>query len=729
MLDALARAPVRSLGGRLGCLAVRRGRIGAGGGVVRRPATIGIVRTVRRLAPGAIGGVRGLGFDRRRFLEVRLLRSQIDRVVDRLGRFARGIRLHLACGIPVRGVGIRRIGTVALGAFRHDRGRVGQRRAFRDRVDRIVDRFGRFGRGRVRRFGGGAFPSIFPGCLAPGIAGGGQVGDATLHRGGHGALVAHVVGQHLLQAGAEIVGVLRVGLEQLVAIATAAHEVVGDDPVDALGVDGLAAHHHVRDAAARLGGGIEAVGHARHLREAAAALLDLAGPVLQARHDVRTLEAEGGERVLKRQDRQHLAHGHLAFVDGGAQAPAVLDGDLDALIAHPVQHGVGDEVAHGALARAARGAVAVDGGGGLAHDHRLEILDRAEHLLDARVEVLVLFHGGVDQDGVARQADEIAPLVEGQHHLTEIFRVGIGLHDGRVVHHHGIGLGARFLAGLVVEHQRVRVPADDEVDIGDGRGDLAVTRQADMGDGDDLVDALALHVLHRLAQRGHVVGERDVRTRRRGFARVARNRAHEAHALAANIGDHVGVDPVRDARQVLRFDVGAQNGKRHAVEKRAQLVRSAIELVIAERQEVDAQGGRHLRLPLAAIGGVEQRALEMVSRRDHQRRPLQGLASLLDQRLEPREATEALARLVVLGRAGGVEPVDRLDACVRIVEVQDVEAELGQGGAGGEPPERRAQRERERQAQQRTGGCGGPARCEHGRIGSRQGRAASRRGD
>jgi hypothetical protein len=55
-----------------------------------------------------------------------------------------------------------------------------------------------------------------------------------------------------------------------------------------------------------------------------------------------------------------LAHGDLARVDGGTQAAAVLDGDLDALVPDAVEHGVGHEVAHRAFHGAADVARALD---------------------------------------------------------------------------------------------------------------------------------------------------------------------------------------------------------------------------------------------------------------------------------------------------------------------------------------------------------------------------------
>ena len=99
---------------------------------------------------------------------------------------------------------------------------------------------------------------------------------------------------------------------------------------------------------------------------------------------------EGRERVLERQHRQHLAHGDLALVDRGAQAAAIGDRDLDALILHAVEHRVGDEVAHLAFARAADLARAVDRRRGLGDDLVADLFQRFGQLGDAGLRLLVL---------------------------------------------------------------------------------------------------------------------------------------------------------------------------------------------------------------------------------------------------------------------------------------------------------------------------------------------------
>ena len=139
--------------------------------------------------------------------------------------------------------------------------------------------------------------------------------------------------------------------------------------------------------------------------------------------------------------------------------------------ADPVDHGVGDEVAHGAFLRAAGLAAAVDAGGDLGDDAGLQLLDRAGELLDAGERVGVGGDAGVEEAGVAGGLGDDARVVEGEGDVAEVLGVGAGLHDG-----HGVAVGAvdhervlerRVLGGVGVE--RVAVAADDEVDAGHRR--------------------------------------------------------------------------------------------------------------------------------------------------------------------------------------------------------------------------------------------------------------------
>ena len=99
--------------------------------------------------------------------------------------------------------------------------------------------------------------------------------------------------------------------------------------------------------------------------------------------------------------------------------------------------------------------------------------------------------------------------------------------------------------------------------------------------------------------------------------------------------------------------------------------------MVADDHGVVADAVHHLGLGLARVGGEEQRPLELVAGVEHQH-VLAGrltVAQAVDRGEEPRRAAEALARRLVLGRAGRVEGVDRLDSAVEVVDVQDVQRE------------------------------------------------------
>jgi hypothetical protein len=82
----------------------------------------------------------------------------------------------------------------------------------------------------------------------------------------------------------------------------------------------------------------------------------------------------------------------------------------------------------------------------------------------------------------------------------------------------------------------------------------------------------------------------------------------------------------------------------------------------------------YIRRALELVTGVEDD--HVLARRG------QFVAQRVDRGGHTRHAAEAFARRVILGRAGRIEAVDRLDAAVQIVDVQDVEGRVGRHRRG-----------------------------------------------
>ncbi|OJH20411.1 hypothetical protein BLX88_02665, partial [Bacillus obstructivus] len=133
-------------------------------------------------------------------------------------------------------------------------------------------------------------------------------------------------------------------------------------------------------------------------RETARTLIDLADAVFQRGHHVGPLELEGRQRVLERQHRQDFAHGHIPGIDGCAQAAAIDDGDGHAPVLDPVEHGVGDEIAHGAFDHPANLAGRFDDAAGFGHLFGFQGFDGLGQFLDPREIGGIRHHGGIEQD-------------------------------------------------------------------------------------------------------------------------------------------------------------------------------------------------------------------------------------------------------------------------------------------------------------------------------------------
>ncbi len=133
---------------------------------------------------------------------------------------------------------------------------------------------------------------------------------------------------------------------------------------------------------------------------------------------------------------------------------------------------------------------------------------------------------------------------------------------------------------------------------------------------------------------------------------------------------------------MTRQDIGGDDGEGDLVEEARKPVLAFIELVIADGHRVELHQVQEFRLRGALIGGEEERTLEIVAGVEQKQvlaRPF--LSLLVDQGLEARDAAEALVLALFLDGAGRIELVDRFDARMKVIDVQDVQFIIGKGCA------------------------------------------------
>ncbi len=206
-----------------------------------------------------------------------------------------------------------------------------------------------------------------------------------------------------------------------------------------------------------------------------------------------------------------------------------------------------------------------------------------------------------------------------------------------------------------------------------------------MGQRNDLVDALLLQLLDGGGGGRHVVADQDVRTGGREFRRVVGDGADDADLLAADLEHDRRLDAVADLRLVARQHVGGDDREGDLVEEAGKAILALVEFMVADGHRVELHQVQELGFGQTLIGGEEQRALEVVAGVEQQH-VLAGefLAFLLDQGLQAGDAAEALVLAFLFRRAGRIELVDRLDAGMEVVDMQDVQLIIGEGSARGE---------------------------------------------
>ncbi len=496
---------------------------------------------------------------------------------------------------------------------------------------------------------------------------------------------ADIGGDRIFQARSEVIGVDRLGGEGLEAVAAGAGVVVGHDAIGLFRVelDEVVAFLDLDgdDAAAGWLGAIEGVFQARRLNEAPRAFLDLACAVFKCSLQVRTLDLEGSDGVLERQNRQNFAHGDRAGIDGGAKTAAVLDGDGDALILHAVKQRVGNEVAHRAFLGAADLTRAVDRGFADADFLLLHVFQRCGKFCHALAVGIILGNGCVEQLRCAADGFYHTVIVEGDGEIAEIFGIGISGDDRNinarwVLDHGRVGAGGlRVGAG----EQRVAMAADDHVDAIHFPRDFLVAHIADMGEQHDLVDALVLQFLHRALEIGDLILEGDLVAWRGGFARIGGENGHHADLLAAHVLDDIALELVLQLRAVGNLGVAGNDRELGGVDKLQKFCRAVIEFMVADCHGVEADAVHEFGNRAALVLRIEERALKLVAGIENQNIGVRAKlgATRVDCALHAGNAAKAFFLLRLGSRAGGIIFVDRLDAGMKIVDMQDVELIIG----------------------------------------------------
>jgi hypothetical protein len=224
------------------------------------------------------------------------------------------------------------------------------------------------------------------------------------------------------------------------------------------------------------------------------------------------------------------------------------------------------------------------------------------------------------------------------------------------------------------------MPAHDHVEARHGLGDADIGGQAHMGQADDDVHAFGGQRVDIFLQRFDLIHEDDVFAGRGDFLRVRGQRRDDADLNAVHIEDQRVADA--PGKRGFRADVEVAGDDRegHRVQERHDTFGAVVELVVAQRHGVEADGLHELPGGGAVIGREKQAALVLVARiedDDVLARCCKFVAQVVDRGGNTRHAAKAFARRVILGIAGRIETADRLDTAVQIVDMQDVEGRVG----------------------------------------------------
>lgn len=171
------------------------------------------------------------------------------------------------------------------------------------------------------------------------------------------------------------------------------------------------------------------------------------------------------------------------------------------------------------------------------------------------------------------------------------------------------------------------------------------------------------------------------------FLGVVGDRTDDADLLAALLDDDEGLDAVADLGARAGRDIGGDDGELDLVEEGGKAVLAVVEFMVADGHGVELHEVEKLGFRRALVGRVEERALEIVAGVEQHVLAGKLLALGIDGGLQARDAAEAFALAFLFGRAGRIELVDRLDARMQVVDMQDVQLVIGECRTAGERDE------------------------------------------
>jgi hypothetical protein len=152
--------------------------------------------------------------------------------------------------------------------------------------------------------------------------------------------------------------------------------------------------------------------------------------------------------------------------------------------------------------------------------------------------------------------------------------------------------------------------------------------------------------------------------------------------FSANFKYQRGLDPVTDLGGGAGRDICREHRKLDHVEERRQRILAIVKFMVADGHGVESHLVEEFGLGSALVGGVEQRALEIVAAVEKQHvAAFKRCAPVGNGGYEPCRSAEAFVFAFIFGGTGGFILVVGFDPAVPVVDVQNGQAEIGQGNA------------------------------------------------